>query len=106
MRAHRIKINLNPDREADRRVLDYLHYSGVSNSKAIITAVCAYLDRQDAGEGSRFLQEVKETIRESVQGLQLAPSSGALNAATTEDEDVSPLDFLDALESGATFEDM
>ena len=75
MRGKRIKISLNPNKEDDRRVLDYLFYSGTTNSKAIKAAVLDYLDRRDGKQdNSIFLQEVKDTIRESVQGLQIIGS--------------------------------
>ena len=105
MRGKRIKLSLNPDREEDRRVMDYLYYSGTSISKAIKTAVLDYLDRRDGGrENSAFLQEVKEAVRESVQGLQL---NGNLTVpvSASDEEQVSPFDFLNALESGVTFDE-
>ena len=105
MRGKRIKVILNPDREDERRILDYLYYSGTSNSKAIKSALLDYLDRREGGrENSLFLQEVKETIRESVQGLQL---SGNLSepVPSSDEEQVSPFDFLDALERGASFDE-
>ena len=85
--------------------MDYLYYSGTTNSKAIKTAVLDYLDRREGGrENIVFLQAVKEAVRESVQGLQL---NGYLSepVSASDDEQVSPFDFLDALESGVTFDD-
>lgn len=105
MRGKRIKVILNPDREDERRILDYLYYSGTSNSKAIKSALLEYLDLREGGrENNAFLQEVKETIRESVQGLQL---SGSLSepVPSSDEEQVSPFDFLDALERGTSFDE-
>ena len=105
MRGKIIKVFLNPNREDERRILDYLHYSGVSNSRAIKSAMLDFLDRQDGGrENGLLLQEVKETIRESFQGLQL---NGNLTVPVSEsdEEQVSPFDFLDALESGTAFDE-
>ena len=108
MRATRVKINLNPSKEDDRRVLDYLRYSGVSYTKAVTEAILFFLDaREKSGDSDRFLQEVKETIRESVQGLQLTPAGGGIAASVevaTDEEEVSPLDFLEAMMSGVTSE--
>lgn len=107
MRGKRIKVILNPDRQEDRRILDYLLYSGTSNSRAIKKAVLSYLDSgsDDNGNG-RFLQEVKDAIRESVQGLQIAPAgdyAGTMPTMESDEEPVSMLDFLDELEKGASF---
>ena len=110
MRGKRIKVILNPDRQEDRRILDYLLYSGTSNSRAIKKAVLSYLDNNSSGDNGngRFLQEVKDAIRESVQGLQIAPAGDYASAMPTmesDEEPVSMLDFLDELEKGASFDD-
>jgi len=104
MRGKRIKVILNPDREDDRRILDYLLYAGPSYSGAIKNALLAYLDTLDGeNSSSRLLQEVKDAIRESVQGLHIAPNdsyNGSAQKDTDEEEPVSMLDFLDELEKG------
>ncbi len=102
MKGKRVKVILNPDRKEDRRILDYLYYAGMPNSRAIKVAVLAYLDGE-RDDYDRFLQQVKEAVRESVQGLQLSPmkeSSMAGSVGVDDEEPVSMLDFLDALESG------
>lgn len=107
MKGKRVKVILNPDRQKDRRILDYLYYAGMPNSKAIKVAVLAYLDGEDDGN-DQFLQKVKEAVRESVQDLRLAPANGgslSVSAEMDDEEPVSMLDFLDALEKGAAFEE-
>jgi hypothetical protein len=110
MRAKRIKISLNPGKEADRRVLDYLQSAGVSNSRAIIIAVLDYLDRQEQNNDNRaFLQEVRDTIRESVQAIPFSHSAGYSREESGEasvEDAVSPLDFLDSIAGGVTYSEL
>ena len=107
MRAKSVKLYLNPNDEDERRVLDYLRYSGTSITNAITRAVVFYLDAQDERSGKDGLpQAVRDTIRESVQGLAFSSADNCQNATEYEDEEpVSMLDFLDALESGVTFDE-
>ena len=103
MKGKRIKVILNPDRSNDRRILDYLLYAGSSQSQAIKTAVLFYLDNLDGkNKTDLLLQQVKNTIRESVQGLQFKPAADneAASPSATDDDMVSALDFLDELEGG------
>ena len=106
MRAKSVKLYLNPNDEDERRVLDYLRYSGTSITNAITAAVVFYLDAQDDRSGKDgLLQAVRDTIRESIQGLELASTGSSQNAMEYgEEEPVSMLDFLDALEGGVTFD--
>jgi hypothetical protein len=108
MKAKRIKIGLNPGRETDQRVLDYLQHAGVSNSRAIIIAVLYYLDHQEKHNDSKaFLQEVKDTIRESVQSIPFSAAANHSQEVSVEDgeeDTVSPLDFLDSMKGGVTFD--
>jgi hypothetical protein len=105
MKSKRVYLRLNPDKDTDRRVLEYLENSGVSNGRAITVAVLDYLDRQEeTRESKAFLQEVKDTILECFQLFQV---SGADRSASTpsaeEDDAVSPLDFIDAMTGGCHF---
>ena len=106
MRAKGIKLYLNPNDADERRILDYLRYSGMSYTKAITRAVLFYLDAMDNNsEKDGFLQAVRDTIRESVKGLQIPSTAGDLSTSEDDDEEpVSMLDFLDELEGGVTFE--
>ena len=102
MRAKRITLYLNPDREEERRTLDYLQYARQSNSKAIAAAVTWYLDHRDreSAMNDRLLREVRDTIRSSLQGVQSVPadaSSVSGDAPVDDQEDqVDPLEFLEA----------
>ena len=108
MKAKGITFYPNPNDDDGRRVLDYLHYSGTSHTKAITAAILFYLDARERGnEPDRLLQQVRDTIRESIQGLQIQSKGTDFAAVETDSsEEVSMLDFLDALESEVTFEEM
>lgn len=106
MKGKRVKVILNPDRAEDRRILDYLYYAGLPYSKAIKAAVLAYLDRESGGREDPLLQQVRETIRESVRSLRLVTDEGdptGLNRIESAEPPVSPLDFLEEPEKGPSF---
>lgn len=103
MKGKQIKVILNPDREDDRRIMDYLLYAGRSKSKAVKDAVLFYLDNSAyRNEGELFIQRVRDAVREELRGLNLAAALEiSKNSSFVPDEDpVSPLEFLDELESG------
>ena len=108
MKGKRVKVILNPDRAEDRRILDYLYYAGIPHSKAIKTAVLSYLDRESGQKEDPLLQQVRETIRESVRSLRIVTDEqgpAGLNSTEFEESPVSPLDFLEELEKGPSFEE-
>ncbi len=103
MTGKQVKVILNPDREEDRRIMDYLLYAGRSNSKAIKDAVLFYLDNSASrNEDELLLQRVRDAVREELRGLNpVAVSEISKNCSLVPDEEpVSPLDFLDELENG------
>ena len=103
MKGKQVKVILNPDREDDRRIMDYLLYAGRSKSNAVKDAVLFYLDNYAYGSRDKLLlQRVRDVVREELRGLSLAASSGSIEgcALAPDEEPVSPLDFLDELESG------
>ena len=106
MNGKRVKVILNPDRAEDRRILDYLYYSGMPYSRAIKTAVLSYLDRETGQQEDPLLRQVRETIRESVRSLRLVSEEcdpAGQGHEEWADGQVSPLDFLDELEKGSSF---
>ena len=64
MKGKQVKVILNPDREDDRRIMDYLLYAGRSKSKAVKDAVLFYLDNTAyKNEGELLLQRVRDAVR-------------------------------------------
>ena len=105
MNAHIVKIYLNPDREEDRRILDYLLYVGMPMSKTLKRAMMTYLDRQESGTTSdALLPEIRQIVREELQRhSSLMENNGYSETvhANTDEDTVSALDFLAELENMA-----
>ena len=106
MSIKNIKIRFNLDKENDRRAYDYLQGAEKSYSKAVISAICTFLDLSErTATEDAFLERVISTIREET--AKVNPLSGLLqlvqipsaqapveqeNNARTEE---AVLDFLD-----------
>ena len=107
MSVKNIKIRLNLEKENDRRVYDYLLHADKSHSKAVIFAVCRFLDlSEEKVKEDAFLQKVINTIRE--EAVKLNPFTGLLQMLpqpvthespepedTQEEAEENMLDFLD-----------
>ena len=107
MSVKNVKIRFNLDKENDRRAYNYLQSAEKSYSRAVISAICAFLDLSErtAAEDA-FLERVISTIREEVgksnplggllQFVQTPsaqiPAEKGNNAETEE----AVLDFLDS----------
>lgn len=100
MSSQRIKVILNPDREEDRRILDFLLYTGEPKSKVFKAALLQYMEaKTEDGWQERLLREIRKVIREELQDVQFNskdPFSQPVSQSI-DDEEVSPLDFLDQL---------
>ena len=106
MNVKNVKVRFNLNKENDRRAYDYLQSAEKSYSKAVISAICGFMELSErtAAEDA-FLERVISTIREETARsnplsglLQLAqtppaqiPESKESNAETEE----TVLDFLD-----------
>ena len=105
--AHIVRVVLNADREGDRRILDYLFYSGKPMSKLFKMAMHEFIDRQDgAGEEERMLANIRRVIREELQNLKISEPVELFSQPVNQDDEdpvVSPFDFLDALEKMDSF---
>ena len=106
MSVKNVKIRFNLNKENDRRAYDYLQNAEKSYSKAVISAICGFLELSEkAAAEDAFLERVIAVIREETAKsnplgglLQLMqappaqiPSEKAKNAETEE----AVLDFLD-----------
>ncbi len=71
-----VKVRFNLDKEADRKAMEILQGSELSNSKFIIGAINAYASYLSKDEEKkRFLQQIIETIRVTIRqspGIALA----------------------------------
>lgn len=107
MSVKNVKIRFNLDKENDRRAYDYLQSAEKSYSKAVISAICGFMELSErtAAEDA-FIERVISTIREEVSKsnplgglLQFVQTPSAHtptekeNNAETEE---AVLDFLDS----------
>ena len=102
MKAQIVKVVLNPAREDDRRILDYLFYSGKPMSRVFKAAMLRYIDGEAAFDEEKLLQRIRAVLREELRGVADV-SSLAAPLQEQEEERVSPLDFLDQLDAMAGF---
>ena len=90
MSIKNVKIRFNLDKENDRRAYEYLQSAEKSYSKAVISAICGFMDLSEkAATEDAFLERVISTIREEVAKI---PAEKENNAETEE----AVLDFLDS----------
>lgn len=106
MSIKNVKIRFNLDKENDRRAYDYLQNAEVSYSKAVISAICGYMELSErTATEDAFLERVISTIQEEVAKinpigglLQLVQQPVAQTPAEKEnnaESEEAMLDFLD-----------
>ena len=107
MSVKNVKIRFNLDKENDRKAYEYLHSAEKSYSKAVISAICGFMELSErTANEDTFLDRVIATIREET--AKINPLGGLLqfvqtpsaqtpaeqeNSAETEE---AVLDFLDS----------
>lgn len=67
MSVRNVKIRFNLDKENDRRAYDYLQGAEKSYSKAVISAICGFMELSErTATEDAFLERVISNIREEV----------------------------------------
>ena len=99
-----MKIRFNLDKENDRKAYDYLQGAEKSYSKAVISAICEYLELSErTATEDAFRERIIATIREEVsksnpfgllQLVQTPPAQTPAEKENTETEE-AVMDFLD-----------
>lgn len=107
MSIKNVKLRFNPNKKNDRKAYEYLQGSEVSYSKAVISAICGYMELSEIKESEdAFLERVIITIKEETakinplggllqlvqQPVAQIPAEKENNAETEE----AVLDFLDS----------
>ncbi len=107
MSVRNVKIRFNLDKENDRRAYDYLQGAEKSYSKAVISAICGFMELSErtAAEDA-FLERVISTIREEVgksnplggllQFVQTPPAQTPAEKENNAETEETVLDFLDS----------
>ena len=105
MSIKNLKIRFNLDKENDRKAYEYLQSADHSYSKAVISAICEYMDlSQRLATEEAFRERIIATIREEVsksnpfggllQLVQTPPAQISTEKENTETEE-AVMDFLD-----------
>ena len=106
MSVKNVKVRLNLSKENDRKAYEYLQNAEVSYSKAVISAICGYVElSKTKADEEAFLERVISTIREETAKtnplsglLQLVQQPVAQTPAEKEnnaESEETMLDFLD-----------
>ena len=107
MSIKNVKIRFNLDKENDRKAYDYLQGAEKSYSKAVISAICGFMELSErtAAEDA-FLERVISTIREEVgksnplggllQFVQTPPAQTPAEKENNAETEETVLDFLDS----------
>ena len=82
MSIKNVKIRFNLDKENDRKAYDYLQGADHSYSKAVISAICEYLELSERiATEDTFLERVIATIKEELSKTN--PFGGLLQLVQT-----------------------
>ena len=107
MSVKNVKVRLNLSKENDRKAYEYLQNAEVSYSKAVISAICGYMELSEAKTAEdAFLERIITTIKEETakvnplggllqlvqQPVAQTPAEKENNAETEE----AMLNFLDS----------
>ena len=107
MSIKNVKIRFNLDKENDRRAYDYLQSAEKSYSKAVISAICGYLELTEVKVAEdTFLERIISTIREEtakanplgglLQFVQTPPAQTPAEKENNAETEETVLDFLDS----------
>lgn len=105
MNIRNVKIRFNLDKENDRKAYEYLCNAEKSYSKAVISAICDYMELYKTKEEQdaflrRAIQTIQQVADETVPLAYLPSFMQALNSPTslpdnTGETEETVLDFLD-----------
>ena len=104
MSIKNVKIRFNLDKENDRKAYEYLQGADHSYSKAVISAICEYLELSErTASEDAFLERIIATIKEESAKnnpfglLQLVQTPSAVTPAEKENTETEEavMDFID-----------
>lgn len=106
MSVKNVKIRFNMNKENDRKAYEYLQSAELSYSKAVISAICGYLElTEEKATEDAFLERIIATIREETAKvnpfghlLQFVQQPVA-QAPPTEKEDTDTETMFDFIDS-------
>ena len=106
MSIKNVKIRFNLDKENDRKTYEYLQGADHSYSKAVISAICEYLELSErTATEDAFLERVIITIREELaktnplggllQFVQTPPAQISSEKENKAEMEETVMDFMD-----------
>ena len=106
MSIKNVKIRFNLDKKNDRKAYEYLQGADHSYSKAVISAICEYLELSErAATEDAFLERVNTTIKEELakanplggllQLVQTPPAQIPAEKANKAETEETVMDFMD-----------
>lgn len=106
MSIKNLKIRFNLDKENDRKAYDYLQNTEKSYSKAVISAICEYLELSEKKvTEDAFLERIITTIKEELaktnpfggllQLVQTPPAQIPAEKDNNAENEEAVMDFLD-----------
>ena len=106
MSIKNLKIRFNLDKENDRKAYEYLQGADHSYSKAVISAICEYMDLSERlATEDAFLERVITTIKEELaktnpfggllQLVQTPPAQISTEKENKAENEETVMDFMD-----------
>ena len=105
MSIKNVKIRFNLDKENDRKAYEYLQCEDHSYSKAVISAICEYLELSErTASEDAFLERIITTIKEELakanpfgllQLVQTPPAQIPSEKETKAETEETVMDFMD-----------
>lgn len=107
MSIKNVKIRFNLEKENDRKAYDYLQNAEKSYSKAVISAICGFMELSEkAANENAFLERIITTIKEEVaksnplggllQLVQTPPAQAPAEKENDTETEKAVFDFLDS----------
>ena len=107
MSIKNLKVRFNLDKENDRKAYEYLQSAEVSYSKAVISAICGYIELSErTATEVAFLERIITTIKEEtakvnplgglLQLVQQPPAQIPAEKENNAESEEAMLDFLDS----------
>ena len=107
MSIKNLKIRFNLDKENDRKAYEYLQCADHSYSKAVISAICEYLELSErTASEDAFLERVIATIKEELakanplggllQLVQTPPAQIPAEKENKAETEETVMDFMDS----------
>ena len=104
MSIKNVKVRFNLDKENDRKAYEYLQNAEASYSKAVISAICGYIElSKTKADEDAFLERVITTIREEM--VKVNPLGGVLQFVQTPPAQIPPVEKENNAESEEAMRD-